>query len=125
MCVGYKCLYSVFFSFCMENWLFCFASIRRHTSCALVTGVQTFALPIAEDIDTGCRLGLGHPVGPFELMDNITIDLALKVSRILEDAYGDRMHTRPTIKQLHAAGRLGPRHGRGWYRYDDKGKRVG
>src|SRR3546814_4739253 len=47
-----------------------------------------------EDIDTGCRLGLGHPVGPFELMDNITIDLALKVSRILEDAYGDRMHTR-------------------------------
>ncbi|HEY9547892.1 MAG TPA: 3-hydroxyacyl-CoA dehydrogenase family protein [Kiloniellaceae bacterium] len=78
-----------------------------------------------EDIDTGCRLGLGHPVGPFELMDNITIDLALKVSRILEDAYGDRMHTRPTIKQLHAAGRLGRRHGRGWYRYDDKGKRVG
>lgn len=78
-----------------------------------------------EDIDTGCRLGLGHPVGPFELMDNITIDLALKVSQILEDAYGDRMHTRPTIKQLHAAGRLGRRYGRGWYRYDDKGKRVG
>jgi 3-hydroxybutyryl-CoA dehydrogenase len=78
-----------------------------------------------EDIDTGCRLGLGHPVGPFELMDNITIDLALKVSNILEDAYGDRMHVRPTIKQLHAAGRLGRRYGRGWYRYDDKGKRVG
>lgn len=78
-----------------------------------------------EDIDTGCRLGLGHPVGPFELMDNITIDLALKVSQILEDAYGDRMHTRPTIKQLHAAGRLGRRYGRGWYRYDEKGKRVG
>lgn len=75
------------------------------------------------DIDTGCRLGLGHPVGPFELMDNITIDLTLKVSQILEDAYGDRMHTRPTIKQLHAAGRLGRRYGRGWYRYQD-GKRV-
>ncbi|MEQ8398157.1 3-hydroxyacyl-CoA dehydrogenase family protein [Thalassobaculum sp.] len=78
-----------------------------------------------EDIDTGCKLGLGHPVGPFELMDNITLDLTLKVSQILEDAYGDRMHTRPTIKQLHAAGRLGRRYGRGWYRYDDKGKRVG
>jgi len=78
-----------------------------------------------EDIDTGCRLGLGHPVGPFELMDNITLDLTLKVSQILEDAYGDRMHTRPTIKQLHAAGRLGRRYGRGWYRYDEKGKRVG
>lgn len=78
-----------------------------------------------EDIDTGCRLGLGHPVGPFELMDNVTVDLTYKVSQILEDAYGDRMHTRPTIKQLHAAGRLGRRYGRGWYRYDDKGKRVG
>ncbi|NQW08303.1 MAG: 3-hydroxyacyl-CoA dehydrogenase family protein [Alphaproteobacteria bacterium] len=76
-----------------------------------------------EDIDTGCKLGLGHPVGPFELMDNITIDLTLKVSQILEDAYGDRMHTRPTIKQLHAAGRLGRRYGRGWYKYQD-GKRV-
>lgn len=78
-----------------------------------------------EDIDTGCRLGLGHPVGPFELMDNVTVDLTYKVSQILEDAYGDRMHTRPTIKQLHAAGRLGRRYGRGWYRYDEKGKRVG
>lgn len=78
-----------------------------------------------EDIDTGCRLGLGHPVGPFELMDNITIDLTKKVSEILEDAYGDRMHVRPMIKQLHAAGRLGRRQGRGWYRYDENGKRVG
>src|SRR3546814_15827634 len=78
-----------------------------------------------EDIDTGCRLGLGHPVGPFELMDNITIDLALKVSRILEDAYGARLHTRPTITQLPHAGRPGRAHGRGWDRYDEERKRVG
>ncbi len=77
-----------------------------------------------EDVDTGCRLGLGHPVGPFELMDNITIDLTKKVGDILEDAYGDRFHPRPLIKQLHAADRLGRRYGRGWYRYQD-GKRVG
>ena len=78
-----------------------------------------------EDVDTGCKLGLGHPVGPFELMDNISIDLTLKVSDILQDAYGDRFHTRPTVKQLMAAGRVGRRGGRGWYRYDEKGKKVG
>src|SRR3546814_1188495 len=45
-----------------------------------------------EEIDTGCRLGLGHPVGPFELMDNITLVLALKLSLILVDSSGDCMH---------------------------------
>jgi len=77
-----------------------------------------------EDVDIGCKLGLGHPVGPFELMDNISIDLTLKVSDILQDAYGERFHTRPTVKQLMAAGRVGRRGGRGWYRYEG-GKKVG
>ena len=78
-----------------------------------------------EDVDIGCKLGLGHPVGPFELMDNISLDLTLKVSDILQDAYGERFHTRPTVKHLMAAGRVGRRGGRGWHRYDEKGKKVG
>ena len=77
-----------------------------------------------EDVDIGCKLGLGHPVGPFELMDNISLDLTLKVSDILQDAYGERFHTRPTVKHLMAAGRVGRRGGRGWHRYDEKGKKV-
>src|SRR3546814_14866638 len=53
-----------------------------------------------DDIDTGGRLGLGHLVGPFELIDNITIDLPLNVSTLLEDASVDRSTPRPTIKTL-------------------------
>ena len=77
-----------------------------------------------EDIDIGCKLGLGHPVGPFELMDLTSNTLNLQVAGILEDAYGDRFHPRPILKQMVAAGRAGRKAGRGWHRYDDKGGRV-
>ena len=77
-----------------------------------------------EDIDIGCKLGLGHPVGPFELMDNISNTLALQVAEILHGAYGERFNPRPILRQVVKAGRSGRRAGRGWYRYDEKGKRV-
>ena len=76
-----------------------------------------------EDIDTGCKLGLGHPVGPFELMDLTSNSLNLQVAEILTDAYGDRFHPRPILKQIVAAGRTGRKSRRGWYRYDEKGQR--
>ena len=41
----------------------------------------------AEDIDTGCKLGLGHPIGPFALMDLTSNDLNLKVQEILFESY--------------------------------------
>ena len=77
-----------------------------------------------EDIDTGCKLGLGHPVGPFELMDLTSNTLNLQVAEILADAYGERFHARPILKQIVAAGRAGRKSGRGWYRYDEKGRRL-
>lgn len=77
-----------------------------------------------EDVDIGCKLGLGHPVGPFELMDLTSNTLNLQVAEILTDAYGDRFHPRPMLKQIVAAGRAGRKSGRGWYRYDEKGRRV-
>ena len=76
-----------------------------------------------EDIDIGCKLGLGHPVGPFELMDLTSNTLNLQVGKILEGAYGDRFLPRPILKQIVAAGRVGRKSGRGWYRYDKKGQR--
>lgn len=76
-----------------------------------------------QDIDTACKLGLGHPVGPFELMDGVTNSLSLEVQEILHQAYGERFLPRPLLKQMVKAGYNGRRAGRGWYRYDESGKR--
>jgi 3-hydroxybutyryl-CoA dehydrogenase len=73
-----------------------------------------------EDIDLACKLGLGHPIGPFELMDATQLSLSLQVEEILQGAYGGRFHPRPLLKQMVQAGYNGKKAGRGWYRYDDK-----
>ena len=70
-----------------------------------------------EDIDTACRLGLGHPIGPFALMDLTSNDLNLKVGEVLYDTYGERFKPRPILKQKVYANHLGRKTGRGWYEY--------
>ncbi|MCW9032762.1 MAG: 3-hydroxyacyl-CoA dehydrogenase family protein [Alphaproteobacteria bacterium] len=67
-----------------------------------------------EDIDIACRLGLGHPVGPFDLMDIVTNNLSLQVQEILHDAYGPRFLPRPRMKQMVEAGYNGRKAGKGW-----------
>jgi 3-hydroxybutyryl-CoA dehydrogenase len=78
----------------------------------------------AEEIDAACRLGLGHPIGPFELLDNTQNSLSLSVHEILHQAYGERFLPRPLLRQMVAAGYNGRKVGRGWHRYDAKGKRL-
>jgi len=73
-----------------------------------------------EDIDTGCKLGLGHPVGPFELMDLVTNDLTLSVQEILYKAYGQRFMPRSVLRQKVDAGHSGRKTGKGWYVYGSK-----
>ena len=70
-----------------------------------------------EDIDTACKLGLGHPIGPFALMDLTSNDLNLKVGEVLYDTYGERFKPRPILKQKVYANHLGRKTGRGWYEY--------
>lgn len=70
-----------------------------------------------EDIDTACMLGLGHPVGPFRLSDNISLDLLSKVFDILNDAYGDRFKAPGIFREHLDAGRIGRKAGKGWYDY--------
>lgn len=70
-----------------------------------------------EDIDTACRLGLGHPVGPFKLLDEVSNPLSLQVMEILHDAYGARFHPPLLMKQMVQSGRHGRKSGRGWYDY--------
>jgi 3-hydroxybutyryl-CoA dehydrogenase len=67
-----------------------------------------------EDIDTACKLGLGHPMGPFELMDATTSKLCLQVSEILHDAYGERFRPPALLQQRVKAGFVGGRNARGW-----------
>ena len=66
------------------------------------------------DIDAACRLGLGHSMGPFELMDAVTSSLTLQVQDILHDNYGERFRPPALLRQRVAAGMAGGRGKRGW-----------
>ena len=67
-----------------------------------------------EDFDTACRLGLGHAIGPFDLMDLVSSSLCLQVQEILHDAYGERFRPPALLKQKVRAGHDGRRAGIGW-----------
>ncbi len=73
-----------------------------------------------EDIDIACKLGLGHPIGPYALMDLTTNTLNLQVQEILYKSYGERFRPRPILKQKVDANHIGRKTGRGWYDYSKK-----
>jgi 3-hydroxybutyryl-CoA dehydrogenase len=72
----------------------------------------------AEDIDTGARVGLNHPMGPLELADFIGLDVCLNVMRVLHEGLGsDQFRPPRLLEELVAAGHLGQKTGRGFYTY--------
>jgi 3-hydroxybutyryl-CoA dehydrogenase len=80
----------------------------------------------AEDIDTGAKLGLNHPMGPLELSDFIGNDVMLGVMDVLYRGFGDpKFRAAPLLRQMVTAGHLGRKTGRGFYAYDEKGNKVG
>jgi 3-hydroxybutyryl-CoA dehydrogenase len=79
-----------------------------------------------EDIDTGAKLGLNHPLGPLELSDLIGLDTVLAIADVLAREMGDDKYRAPTLlRNLVAAGHCGRKSGRGFYVYDGQGNRVG
>jgi 3-hydroxybutyryl-CoA dehydrogenase len=71
-----------------------------------------------EDIDMGAKLGLNHPMGPLELADLIGLDTVLYIGEVLHREFGDDKYRPPTILRNHvAAGWLGRKTGRGFYKY--------
>ncbi|MGH2378695.1 MAG: 3-hydroxyacyl-CoA dehydrogenase family protein [Candidatus Limnocylindria bacterium] len=77
-----------------------------------------------EDIDAAVKLGLRHPMGPFELLDYTGLDIAMHVADVLYDEFKDpSMAPPPLLRRLVAAGHLGKKSGRGFYEYDEKGER--
>jgi 3-hydroxybutyryl-CoA dehydrogenase len=78
----------------------------------------------AEDIDTGAKLGLNHPMGPLELSDLIGLDTVLAIADVLHRDIGDDKYRAPTLlRNLVAAGWLGKKSGRGFYVYEESGKK--
>ncbi|MGZ8438078.1 MAG: 3-hydroxyacyl-CoA dehydrogenase family protein [Candidatus Limnocylindrales bacterium] len=75
-------------------------------------------LGTADDIDTGARIGLNHPMGPLELADFIGLDVCLGVMRVLDDGLGGEQFAPPQVLvDLVAAGHLGQKTGRGFHTY--------
>jgi 3-hydroxybutyryl-CoA dehydrogenase len=75
-------------------------------------------LGTAEDIDKGIKGGLNHPMGPFELADLIGLDTVLAIAEVLHHELGDsKYRPAPLLRQYVAAGWLGRKVGRGFYKY--------
>lgn len=75
----------------------------------------------ARDIDKALKLGLNHPMGPFELVDLVGLDTRLSILRYLHRTLGEKFRPNPLMEQYVAAGRLGRKSGRGVYDYPAKG----
>lgn len=83
-------------------------------------------LGTVEEIDSATKLGLNHPMGPFELADLIGLDTVLFIGEVLQREFGDDKYRPPTILRNYvAAGWLGRKSGRGFYHYDERGQKVG
>lgn len=78
----------------------------------------------AEDIDTALKLGLNHPMGPFEMVDLVGLDVRLSILEFLHRTLGEAYRPNQILVQHVRAGRLGRKVGRGVYDYDEQGNRV-
>jgi 3-hydroxybutyryl-CoA dehydrogenase len=71
----------------------------------------------ARDIDKALKLGLNHPMGPFELVDLVGLDTRLSILEYLHKSLGEKYRPCPLLAQYVKAGRLGKKVGRGVYDY--------
>jgi 3-hydroxybutyryl-CoA dehydrogenase len=71
----------------------------------------------AEDIDKALKLGLNHPMGPFELVDLVGLDVRLNILEYLHRTLGEKYRPNALLRQYVQEGRLGRKTGRGVYEY--------
>jgi 3-hydroxybutyryl-CoA dehydrogenase len=71
----------------------------------------------AEDIDKALKLGLNHPMGPFELVDLVGLDVRLNILEYLHSTLGEKYRPNELLRQYVKDGRLGRKTGRGVYEY--------
>ncbi len=78
-----------------------------------------------EAVDAVMKLGMNHPMGPLELADFIGLDTVLAIMEVLYEGFSDsKYRPSPLLKKMVQAGLLGRKTGRGFYAYDEKGKRL-
>jgi 3-hydroxybutyryl-CoA dehydrogenase len=78
----------------------------------------------AADIDKAVKLGLNHPMGPFEMADLVGLDVRLSILEHLHTTLGETFRPSNLMRQYVQAGRFGRKTGRGVYTYDEQGKRI-
>lgn len=80
-------------------------------------------LGTVEEIDAAMKLGCGHPMGPFALLDFIGLDTAYSIATVMYEEFRDPAFAPPPLlKRLVLARRLGRKSGHGFYRYQDRPK---
>ena len=77
-----------------------------------------------KDLDDAC-LNFGMPMGPCRLLDEVGIDVGIKVAKIIHDGLGDRAKPASHSEKLVAKNFLGKKTGKGFYLYDESGKVTG
>lgn len=71
------------------------------------------------DIDKAIKLGLNHPMGPFEMVDLVGLDVRLNILEYLHATLGEKYRPSPLLRQFVREGRLGRKSGRGVYEYPE------
>ncbi len=87
---------------------------------AVFEGVAT-----PEAVDSVMKLGMNHPMGPLELADFIGLDTVLAIMEVLYEGFNDsKYRPSPLLKKMVQAGMLGKKSGQGFYKYDERGRKI-
>jgi len=78
----------------------------------------------AADIDKALKLGLNHPMGPFELVDLVGLDTRLHILEYLHSTLGEKFRPAPLLREYVEAGRLGRKTGQGVFDYRDQTAKI-
>jgi len=78
-----------------------------------------------ETVDRAYVREFGMPMGPFRLIDEVGLDVCVKVAKIFRESLGDRIELPAVMSKFGATGRLGRKNARGFYLYDERGKQLG
>ena len=92
-------------------------AVNRMLHAFIIEAVRLVEEGVAtpRDLDLACKLGLGHAMGPFELMDVVTSSLCVQAQEIMQEAYGERFRPPALLKQRVRAGFVGGRGKPGWH----------